>query len=178
MTSPKNNSNTRKPLENYAFIDGQNLYKGVEKLDWEIDYYRLRHYLRAKFGVIEAFIFLGYIAKYKKLYDYLESCGFTLIFKEIDYNKEGAKGNVDVDLTLNVMKYMNDYKKAILITSDGDFTSLVRELKLNNKFGVLISPSKNKCSYLLRREVGMKYVPLTKIKTKIEKQTKRRTADR
>ena len=177
ISKPKNNSSTRKPLENYAFIDGQNLYKGVENLDWELDYYRLRHYLRAKFGVLKAFIFLGYIAKYKKLYEYLEECGFEIVFKEIDYNKEGTKGNVDVDLTLNVMKYIDDYKKAILITSDGDFASLIKELKLHNKFNLVIAPEEKKCSRLLKREVGGRIVYLDEFALKVCKM-KKRPADR
>jgi len=175
----KSKSSTRKPLENYAFIDGQNLHKGVEKLSWELDYYRLRHYLRAKFGVRDAYIFLGYVEKYENLYKHLKRCGFKLIFKQVVHDKNnGPKGNVDVDITLYVMKHLKEFAKAVLITSDGDFVPLIRELKGHGKFSVLISPSKNKCSHLLKQEVGILHVPLTKIKTKIEKQMKKHTADR
>ncbi len=175
----KHKASSHKPLENYAFIDGQNLYKGVSELDWELDYYRFRHYLRAKFGVKEAFIFLGYIAENQNLYDYLEHCGFTLIFKEVAKDSRNkAKGNVDVDLTLNVMKKLKEFKKAVLVTSDGDFAPLVKELKERNQFRVLISPTRRKTSYLLRKAVGIQHVPLSKIKTKVETKTKRHTADR
>jgi len=34
-----------KEIENYAFIDGQNLYLGVDELGWQLDYKKLRVYL-------------------------------------------------------------------------------------------------------------------------------------
>ena len=52
-------------LNNYAFIDGQNLYQGAKSAGWEIDYYRLRFYLSAKFSVKRAFIFLVTLRKMK-----------------------------------------------------------------------------------------------------------------
>ncbi len=36
---------------NYAFIDGQNLYLAIKKLDWKLDYKKFRVYLKEKYGV-------------------------------------------------------------------------------------------------------------------------------
>ena len=49
---------------NYAFIDGQNLYMGTAKRSvdpWKIDLARFRIYLEKKYNVEKAFYFLGYL---------------------------------------------------------------------------------------------------------------------
>ena len=53
---------------NVAYIDGANLYKGAEQLGWSLDYRRLRVWLREKYGVQQAYLFLGLVPKYKNLY--------------------------------------------------------------------------------------------------------------
>lgn len=68
-------------MNNYAFIDSQNLYLGTKKLGWNLDYKKLRIFLKDKFFITKAFIFIGYISKNKKLYKFLTETGFILIFK-------------------------------------------------------------------------------------------------
>ncbi|TSC92531.1 MAG: Uncharacterized protein CEN89_625, partial [Candidatus Berkelbacteria bacterium Licking1014_7] len=60
----------------------------------------------------------------------------------------------DADLVLQATRdaYENNFKKAIIITSDGDYASLVKFLKEKDKLSVILSPSiKKKCSILLKR---------------------------
>jgi len=38
----------QKPLINYAFIDGQNLYLAIQKSGWKLDFKRFRVYLKEK----------------------------------------------------------------------------------------------------------------------------------
>ncbi len=162
-------------IGNYAFIDGQNLHKGVAKLDWSLDYYRFRHYLRAKFGVEKAYIFLGYMEKNKSLYTHLKECGFEILFKDVVHSKDGKpKGNVDVDLVVQAIRDIHKYNRAIFVTSDGDFKALIKYLKEFDKFGFLLAPVKEKCSHLLKIEVKQNIAFLKDIKDKI----KRRHADR
>ena len=90
-----------KNKNNFAYIDGANLHKGVKSSDWRLDYKRFRIWLSEKYGVKNAYIFIGLIPKYKDLYAYLQECGFILIFKEVIYDGDGkAKGNCDADLVL------------------------------------------------------------------------------
>ena len=44
-------------MNNYAFIDGQNLHLGITKLGWKIDYKKFRKYLYDKFSINKAFYF-------------------------------------------------------------------------------------------------------------------------
>jgi len=145
----KNKSN------NFAYIDGANLYRGVEGLGWKLDYRRLRVWLSEKYGIKNAYIFIGLIPKYKELYKYLQECGFTLIFKEVVYDGDGKpKGNCDADLVLQATRdaYENKFDKAIIVSSDGDYASLIKFLKERGKLKAILSPhTQNLCSILLKR---------------------------
>ena len=51
-----------------AYIDGANLHKGIEDLGWRLDYRRFRVWLRERYGVERAYLFLGLVPRYKNLY--------------------------------------------------------------------------------------------------------------
>ena len=61
---------------NYAFIDSQNLNLGIKKLGWKLDHRKFRVYLKEKYGVKNAYIFVGFMALNQKLYDSLQEAGF------------------------------------------------------------------------------------------------------
>lgn len=140
---------------NFAYIDGANLYKGVESLGWELDYKRFRVWLSEKYGVHVAYLFIGLIPKYKKLYKHLQESGFILIFKEVIYDGDGKpKGNCDADLVLQAARdtYENKFDNALLVASDGDYAGLIKFLQEKQKFPIVLSPHlKDKCSILLKR---------------------------
>jgi len=155
---------------NFAYIDGANLHKGVADLGWELDYKRLRLWLSSKYNVKRAYLFLGLIARYKDLYTYLQEVGFTLVFKETIYDGDGrAKGNCDADLVLRTVcdTYENAFDKAVIVSSDGDYASLVKFLQEKNKLLVILSPS-NHCSVLLKR-TDARITYLDWVKPKINK---------
>ena len=45
----------------------------------------------------------------------------------------------------------NEYDKAVIVSSDGDFACLVRHLKRKDKLERVISPAARTCSALLKR---------------------------
>ncbi len=140
---------------NYAYIDGANLHQGMNFLGWKMDYKKFRIWLKEKFDINIAYIFIGNIPKYSKLYAYLQECGFILIFKEVVYDNTGkAKGNCDADLVLKATQdfYRASFDKMILISSDGDYSSLVSfVLSENRLLGILSPANEKKCSILLKR---------------------------
>ena len=110
---------TLEKRNNYAYIDGANLHRGIVDFGWALDYARFRVWLSEKYGVKHAYIFIGLIPKYKDLYTYLQECGFTLIFKEVVYDGDGKpKGNCDADLVLQATRdvYENKFDKAIIVS--------------------------------------------------------------
>jgi len=140
---------------NFAYIDGANLHKGVDSLNWKLDYLRFRVWLTEKYGIKSAFIFIGLIPRYKELYTYLQKCGFTLIFKEVIYDGKGKpKGNCDADLVLQAVcdTHENKFDQAVVVSSDGDYAGLVKFLVGQGKLKVVLSPhTQNLCSILLKR---------------------------
>lgn len=144
-----------KKNNNFAFIDGANLHKGIHGLGWKLDYKRFRIWLSEKYSVSRAYIFIGNVPKYNDLYTYLQENGFTLVFKEVVYDGDGKpKGNCDADLVLKVTQeaYENIFDKAIIISSDGDYACLVKFLIEKNKLETILSPANvKKCSILLKR---------------------------
>ena len=158
----------QKDKNNFAYIDGTNLHKGVNRLGWKIDYRRLRLWLKNKYGVERAYVFLGMVTKYTDIYNYLQNAGFIIVFKETTHDGDGKiKGNCDADLVLWSVRdvYESKFDRAILVSSDGDYASLVQFLQEKNKLLAILSPS-NHCSILLKR-TGARITYLDWVKHKI-----------
>jgi uncharacterized LabA/DUF88 family protein len=137
---------------NYAFIDSQNLNLSIQQLGWKLDFYRFRRYLRDKYGVSRAFIFVGYMEENEDLYEHLRQVGYEIIFKPTLSYKDGTtKGNVDAELVLHTMIEWPNYDKAVIISGDGDFYSLAAHLIEHDKLCKLIIPNKHGYSALLKR---------------------------
>lgn len=138
----------------YAFIDSQNLNLGVLSQGWRLDFKKFRILLEEKYSVSKAFLFIGFIPKNKSLYAKLQKDGYTPIFKPVLEGKvrgEGkVKGNVDAELVLHTMIELSNFKKAIIVSGDGDFYCLVDYLQSKNKLLKIITPSR-KYSSLLRK---------------------------
>lgn len=138
----------------YAFIDSQNLNLGVRSLGWQIDYKKFRLYLKNKYGVSRAFIFIGLVANNQKLYTQLQAAGFILIFKPtvryFENGRETVKGNVDAELVLHAsaIEFPN-YDLSIVVSGDGDFACLIEFLVDKNKLLHVMTPN-SKYSKLLR----------------------------
>ncbi len=143
-----------KKLSNFAFIDSQNLNLGVRTLGWRIDYKKLRLYLRNKYHVDQAFMFIGLVSNNQKLYTQLQKAGFILVFKPtvqyFENGKQTVKGNVDAELVLHAaaIQFAN-YDKAIIVSGDGDFACLVEFLVDKNKLLHVLAPNR-KYSKLLK----------------------------
>ena len=154
---------------NCAFIDSQNLNLGVQSLGWKLDHKRFRVYLKEKYNVSKAYLFIGYIQSNQDLYSFLQNAGYVLIFKPTWPDADGeVKGNIDADLVLQAMIDYNKYDKAVIVTSDGDFYSLVKYLYKNNKLERVISPYIKTCSVLLRKTARERIVFMDNLKKKLE----------
>ncbi|MEK7183771.1 MAG: hypothetical protein AAB776_04020 [Patescibacteria group bacterium] len=116
----------------FAFIDSQNLNLGTQACGWYLNFAKFRVYLKDKFKVEKAFIFVGYVAGNESLYTSLQQAGYVVIFKPtLEYKKAGqryTKGNVD-----------------------GDFHCLLEYLEKQRKLAYLILPNPHKFSALLRK---------------------------
>lgn len=142
--------------ENIAYIDAANLHNAIkDNFPWKLNYKRFRVWLKDKYQVETAYLFIGLVAKNTGLYNMLQDAGYTLIFKDTICDGDGkVKGNCDADL---VLKAARDYFEgrmncAVIVSSDGDYASLVTFLKKEGAIKTILSPApKEKCSILLKR---------------------------
>lgn len=149
----------------YAFIDSQNLNLGVKKdinrnniqiySGWQLDFKKFFIYLKNKYNVAKAFLFIGKVPGNENLYQFLDSVGYQLVFKPtLQYldsnNNPQTKGNVDAELVLYSMIEYNNYDKAIIVAGDGDYYCLVDYLVKHNKLLQLMIPNRHQYSSLLR----------------------------
>ena len=145
----------RKKIQNYAFIDSQNLNLSIRSQGWVLDFKRFRQYLSDKYSAVKAYLFIGYVPGNESLYASLQQFGYILIFKPtLQLPDDTVKGNVDAELVLHAMIEYQNYHQAVIISGDGDFHCLIEYLSEHEKLAHLLVPNRKRYSSLLR-----KYMP-------------------
>jgi uncharacterized LabA/DUF88 family protein len=134
----------------------------IQSLGWKVNWQRFRKFLTDKYGVTQAYMFIGYVPEFEDMYEKLHDAGFSIVLKptydmtkprpeeepkkeekksEEAEEKKPVKGNVDAELVLWAMKEMPNYDKAVIVSGDGDFYSLVEYLEEQGKLGKILTPS-------------------------------------
>lgn len=146
---------TEKPRV-FAFIDSQNLNIGTQKFGWKMNWVKFRQFLADRYGVERAYMFIGYIPENADLYEKMHEAGYMVVLKptfdvtrprpEEDKSddkeeQKPVKGNIDADLVLWAMKELSNYEKAIIVSGDGDFFSLVEYLEGKGRLLHVMTPS-------------------------------------
>lgn len=158
-------------MKNFAYIDSQNLNLGIQSMGWKLDMQKFRIYLKEKYEIATAYLFIGFIPENQNLYTSLQKAGFILKFKPVLPNKDGKpKGNVDADLVLQAMidDNTNSFDQVLIVTSDGDFYSLVQYFYDRNKLLKVLSPYLATCSTLLKKSAKDKLIYMNNLRTKLE----------
>src|SRR3989338_9938673 len=155
-------------VNNAAFIDSNNLYKTMQGMGWRLDYAKFRVFLSDKYKVTKTYLFVGYLPQHQAMYTSLQEKGYILVFKPVLTRKDGTtKGNVDADLVLRAMIEYPNYDKAVIVTSDGDFYSLVEYLYSKSKLKIVLAPHKKNCSILFRKKAKERIDFLDNLKKKL-----------
>lgn len=156
---------SNKKIENYAFIDSQNLNLGTQRMGWKLDWRKFRQYLKDEHNVSHAYMFIGYMTENESLYEYMHELGFLVVLKPtIDVSapsqhdkddkdhKPMVKGNVDAELVLYALKELPNYNKAIIVSGDGDFFSLAEYLEEQGRLEAILTPNWQYSTLLKRFE--------------------------
>ena len=153
----------------YVFIDASNLWEAQKAKGKLFDYEKLRSFLKNKFNAyaIEIFYYTAYPAVGTRdysldgrhqFYTFLKKgLGFTVRKKELKrisvVTEAGEaieeKGNMDVEITIDVLHHLKNYTTAVFFTGDSDFLALVTYLRRGGK-KVFIFSSRNNISQELR----------------------------
>lgn len=127
-----------------------------------------------KYGVAEAYYFLGFLSEDEQdLYDKLQKAGFILSFREHSSVLKGKKkGNVDSDIIFAVMKKLVEnepFDNVFIVSGDGDYKKLVDFLIKKNRFGKMLFPNSEFASSLYNGLGGefFDYLEAPDVKAKI-----------
>ena len=128
------------PTERVAlFIDGANLYAASRNLGFDVDYRNLLQFFRGKSHVIRAYYYAALLdteeySPLKPLTDWLAYNGYTLITKTAreftdQAGRRRVKGNMDVELTTDMLELAPHIDHAVLFSGDSDFRRLVEAVQ-------------------------------------------------
>ena len=138
------------PGERFAlFIDGANLYATAKALNFEIDYKKLLTFFRAKGHMVHANYYTALVedqdySPIRPLIDWLDYNGYTMVTKPTKEFTDAAgrrklKGNMDIELAVDVMDMMMHIDHIVLFSGDGDFRSLLETVQRRGKRVTVIS---------------------------------------
>ena len=122
-----------------VFIDGANLYAAAKSLDLEIDYRLLLEWIGDQSRLVRAFYYTALMedqeySPIRPLIDWLDYNGFTMVTKPAkEYTdstgRRKVKGNMDIELAIDVMEIADNIDHIILFSGDGDFRRLVEAVQ-------------------------------------------------
>jgi len=106
-----------------------------------------------------------------KFYQKLQEFGYELIIKPVKIFGEGdnqtKKANCDVDLTFDLMRYMSQYRKLIILSGDGDFAPVLQYLKKKHK-EVHVLARGNRTAKEMRQLAGGDFKDFTYLRKHLE----------
>ena len=136
---------------------------------WDLNEKRFRRYLEEHYSVVKAYYFIGRLGGYEELYKNLKNKGYELIYKKAFRTPAGnIKGNVDAEIVLQAMIDYDKYDKAVIVTSDGDISCLIRYLEENNKLMSVLAPSRSSCSALIKKAAKGRLSYIGELRSKLE----------
>lgn len=128
------------------FIDGANLYSASRHLGFDIDYRDLLGYFRARCNVVRAYYYSALLdteeySPLRPLTDWLAYNGYSLVTKTAREFTDASgrrriKGNMDVELAVDMLELAPRIDHAVLFSGDSDFRRLIEAVQ---RHGVRVS---------------------------------------
>jgi uncharacterized LabA/DUF88 family protein len=121
------------------FIDGSNLYAAARALGFDIDYKSLLGEFASQGRLVRAFYYTALIedqeySPIRPLVDWLDYNGYTMVTKPTkeftdSTGRRKYKGNMDIELAIDMMELAKHIDHAVLFSGDGDFRRLVESIQ-------------------------------------------------
>jgi uncharacterized LabA/DUF88 family protein len=146
------------------FIDGSNFHATTKLLNIDVDYLKLLHFFRSKSTLIRAYYYTALPdpseqSPLRKLIDFLDYNGYMIVSKltrEYTNHQTGekrTKGNMDMELALDMLKLTPHIDHAVLFSGDGDFCRLLEDVQDKGVRVTVVSSTKaHMLSDALRRK--------------------------
>lgn len=136
------------------FIDGANLYSTVKGLDFDIDYQKLLDLFAAKGRLQRAYYYTAMrtdddFSPLRRLIDWLSYNGYHIVTKptkdHIDRDgRRKTKGNMDIEIAVDMIEHAAHIDHFILFTGDGDFRAAVEAVQRKGSRVSVVSTLKTK----------------------------------
>jgi uncharacterized LabA/DUF88 family protein len=121
------------------FIDGANLYSAAKSLTFDIDYRKLLDEFKNHGRLIRAYYYTALVedqdfSPIRPLVDWLDYNGYTLVTKPAkEYVDAGGrrrfKGDMDVELAVDLLQAAAFVDHAFLFSGDGDFLAAIEAVQ-------------------------------------------------
>jgi uncharacterized LabA/DUF88 family protein len=170
------------------FIDGANLYATAKQLGFDMDYRRLLKEFQSRGNLIRAFYFTTLVeseeySSIRPLVDWLDYNGYRVITKAAKEftdasGRRRVKGNMDVELAIEMLELAPHLDQIYLFSGDGDFRPLVEAVQRKGvKVSVVSSITTNPpmVSDELRRQCD-EFVEISQLMQRIGRDPAERTS--
>ena len=121
------------------FIDGANLYSASRNLGFDVDYRNLLEFFRSRTNVVRAYYYSALLdteeySPLRPLTDWLAYNGYSLVTKPAREftdatGRRRVKGNMDVELAVDMLELAPHLDHAVLFSGDSDFRRLVEAVQ-------------------------------------------------
>ena len=121
------------------FIDGANLYSAAKSLNADMDFKKLIDFFRSKGVLVRAYYYTAIVegeeySPIRPLVDWLDYNGFTMVTKPVKRYTDASghtrtKGNMDVEIAVDMLSLAPSIDHAVLFSGDGDFRRLVEAVQ-------------------------------------------------
>ena len=135
------------------FIDGANLYGAARSLGFDIDYRKLRAMFEEKSNLVRAYYYTAIIenddySPIRPLVDWLDYNGYSLVTKPAKeyFDQTGRrkiKGNMDIELAVDMLEVAPRLDHAVLFSGDGDFRRVVEAVQYRGARVTVVSTIKS-----------------------------------
>ena len=171
------------PHERVAlFIDGANLYATARALSFDVDYKRLLELFAQECHLVRAFYYTALVedqeySPIRPLIDWLDYNGYTMVTKPTKEFTDASgrrkiKGNMDIELAVDVMEMAEHINHVVIFSGDGDFRSLVEAVQRKGVRCTVVSTVRSQPPMVadeLRRQADH-FVDIADIEDKIARQ--------
>jgi uncharacterized LabA/DUF88 family protein len=163
------------------FIDGANLYSAAKSLGFDIDYKRLLTMFATKGRMVRAFYYTALLedqeySPIRPLVDWLDYNGYSLVTKPAkeytdSQGRRKVKGNMDIELAIDMMEMVDRLDHVVLFSGDGDFRSLIEAVQRKGVRASVVSTIRTSPPMIadeLRRQADQ-FIELDQLAEKIER---------
>ncbi len=135
------------------FIDGANLYSATKALNADLDFKKMVDAFREKAVLVRAYYYTAVtegeeFSPIRPLIDWLGYNGFSMVTKPVKRFTDAqghtrTKGNMDIEIAVDMLDLAPRIDHAILFSGDGDFRRLVQAVQARGVRVTVVSTLKS-----------------------------------